>query len=70
MGQDKRTIAKTYTKVNMKAQQPERNYWLTQPYEKRLDALEELRQEFMAWKYGAQPGFQRVLSIIKIKKTS
>jgi hypothetical protein len=65
MERRKRMISKTFKKVKIQAQEPDVNYWLTQPYEERLEALEQLRQEYIGWKYGAQPGFQRVLSIIK-----
>ena len=35
-------------------------YWLTQPPEARLAALEQIRQDFIRWKYDVQPRFQRV----------
>ena len=37
--------------------------WQTQSYEQRLAALEQIRQEYIAWKYGTDPGFQSVLSV-------
>ena len=40
-------------------------YWRTQPYVARLAALEEIRQEYHVWKYGTEPGFQRVYRIVK-----
>lgn len=40
-------------------------FWQTQSYEKRLETLETIRQEYIRWKYGTQPGFQRVYTIIK-----
>ena len=40
-------------------------FWQTQSYEQRLAALEQIRQEYIAWKYGTDPGFQRVLSVVK-----
>lgn len=36
------------------------SYWLSQPPEARLAALEEIRQEYIRWKYDVQPRFQRV----------
>lgn len=53
------------TKIDMKASKTNAVYWRTQPYALRLAALEALRQDFMTWKYGAQPRFQRVYSIVK-----
>jgi hypothetical protein len=39
-------------------------YWQTQPAWKRLAALESIRREYHAWKYGTpEPRFQKVYSI-------
>jgi hypothetical protein len=40
-------------------------FWQAQPPAARLAALEEIRREYHRWRYGAEPGFQRVYSIIK-----
>ena len=40
-------------------------FWQTQPHELRLATLEQIRQEYHRWKYGTEPGFQRVYTIIK-----
>lgn len=40
-------------------------FWKQQPTAQRLAALEQIRQEYMRWKYDHQPGFQRVYHIIK-----
>jgi hypothetical protein len=40
-------------------------YWQAQPPEARLAALEEIRREYHRWRYGAEPRFQRVYSIVK-----
>jgi hypothetical protein len=42
-------------------------FWQTMSYQSRLDALEEIRQDYIHWKYNADPGLQRVYSIIKQK---
>jgi hypothetical protein len=42
-------------------------YWLSQPPEARLAALEQIRQEYNTWKYGSEQGFQRVYRVIKRK---
>ena len=60
-----RTIAKVYKKVKFNKQGTDYAYWQTQSPEKRLLALEQIRQEYNLWKYDTQPGFQRVFSIIK-----
>ncbi|MCP4702639.1 MAG: hypothetical protein GY862_38130 [Gammaproteobacteria bacterium] len=40
-------------------------YWQSQPYEKRLEALETIRTEYINWKYGVQQRFQRIYRVIK-----
>jgi hypothetical protein len=47
-------------------------YWQTQSYEKRIEALEEIRNEYKQWNQSlrgdgnhVQPGFQRVFRIVK-----
>jgi hypothetical protein len=40
-------------------------FWQSRPIEERVAALEEIRQEFNQWRYGAEQGFQRVYTIIK-----
>lgn len=53
------------TKINMRSPKSDSGYWRAQSYAARLAALESIRQEFIGWKYGAQPGFQRVYTIVK-----
>ncbi len=53
------------TKVNITEQKSDFAYWQTQPYPLRLAALEQIRQEYHQWRYGVQPGFQRIYTIIK-----
>ena len=62
---DHRTIEKVYTKVKLKEQRSDFEYWQKQPVEKRLAVLEQIRAEYHSWKYDSQPRFQRVLSITK-----
>ena len=52
-------------KVKMKEVKSDFSFWQTKPYEVRLATLESIRQEYNRWKYGTQPGFQRVYSIVK-----
>ena len=40
-------------------------YWQSQSFEKRLEALETIRQEYHRWKYDTEPGFRRVYRIVK-----
>jgi len=58
-------IQKSFTKVSMRQQKSDFAYWQSQPYQVRLAALEQIRQEYHRWRYGAQPRLQRVHSIVK-----
>ena len=53
------------TKVSMCSAKRDTDYWCSQSYIQRLAVLEELRQTFIRWKYGAQSGFQRVYTVIE-----
>ena len=53
------------TKVNIEEAQSDFAFWQTQSCEQRPAALETIRQEYIAWKYGTQPEFQRVYTIVK-----
>jgi hypothetical protein len=54
--------------VNLHSKENDFAFWKTQPVEKRLEALEELRIQFTIWKYGAEQGFQRVYRVIDLSK--
>jgi hypothetical protein len=58
-------IKKVVTKVKLGDKKTDAAYWRNQSYAARLAALEEIRQEYHRWRYGAEPGFQRVYSIVK-----
>jgi hypothetical protein len=58
-------IKRVVTKRKLTEKKNDAAYWRTQPYAVRLAALEEIRQEYHVWKYGAEPGFQRVYRIVK-----
>ncbi|MFZ2633238.1 MAG: hypothetical protein WA081_06925 [Desulfosalsimonadaceae bacterium] len=60
-----RTIEKVYRKIDIHAQPSDFAYWQTQPYEKRLAALEEIRREYHEEKDASESRFQRVYRIIK-----
>ncbi len=52
------------TKVKMGEEESDFAYWQTQPPEARLAALEEIRREYHRWKYGDEPPFRKVVTII------
>jgi hypothetical protein len=51
------------TRVSLHKPRNDFAFWQAQPYEVRLATLERIRQEYHRWKYGAEPGFQRVCTI-------
>ena len=51
--------------MDLKNQKNDFDYWQTQSYYIRLRTLEEIRQEYITWKYGSQQGFQRVYRIVE-----
>ena len=59
------SIAKVVRITRLGEVESDAKYWRTLPYQDRIDALEEIRGEYHRWKYHAQPGFQRVYSIVK-----
>jgi hypothetical protein len=61
----KNGIAKVVKKVKLREQKSDFAYWQSQPPIARLEALEQIRQEYHRWKYGAEPRLQRVLTIVK-----
>ena len=58
-------IGKIYTKIGVHQRKSDFAYWQSQPYGVRLTALEQIRQEYHRWRYGAEPRLQRVYSIVK-----
>ena len=50
-------------KVNINDKNSDFDFWQNQPYEYRLQTLEDIREEYNRWKYGTEQGFQRVYSI-------
>jgi hypothetical protein len=54
-------------KGNIKEQGNDFIFWQSVPYEKRLEIIEQIRQEYNIWKYGAEQGFQRIYRIVKRK---
>lgn len=62
---ESRKIEKVVRKVRLEEQPSDFAYWQQQPYQARLAALEAIRQEYHRWKYGAEPGLQRVLERVK-----
>ena len=62
-----RSIKKVVTKVSLRDQKSDADYWLSQTPAARLAALDEIRREYHQWRYGAEPRLQRVYTIVKQK---
>jgi hypothetical protein len=58
-------IKKVVTRLKVGEKKTDAAYWRKQPYAARLAALEEIRQEYHRWRFGGEPGFQRVYRIVK-----
>ena len=59
-------VKKIIVKRTQQASNDDAQYWWDKTPQERLDALEQIRQEYHQWKYqDAQPRFQRVYRIIK-----
>lgn len=60
-----RSIEKVYRKLDINRQPTDFAYWQTQPYEKRLAAVEEIRREYHGGTDDSEQRLQRVYRIIK-----
>ena len=58
-------ISKVIKKYKIDEQPNDFSYWQTKSYEERLDVLEQIRKEYILWRYNAEPGLQRIYRIVK-----
>lgn len=63
-----RQIALVVNKVRLGDAKNDAGYWRSRSYQERIDALEQIREEYHRWKADAESGFQRIYSFIKINK--
>jgi hypothetical protein len=57
-------MEKICQKIQLKDQKSDFAYWQAQSYQKRLETLEKIRQEYHCWKYqNVQSRLQRVYTI-------
>ena len=54
-------------KTKLKILKSDFEYWQRQPISSRLAALQEIREEYIEWKYGNRQEFQRIYYSIKQK---
>ena len=64
-----KTMEKIVTKISLKQKSSDFQYWQQQTPQKRLETLEQIRQEYHQYKYNAQPRLQRIYTIIKRKSS-
>ena len=60
-----RLIAPVVKKLRFSDAKNDVAYWRTRSYQERIEALEQIREEYHRWKADAEPGLQRVYSIVK-----
>jgi len=58
-------IKKVVTRGKLSDKKTDATYWRNLPYQERIAALEDVRREYHRWRYGAEPGFQRVYTVVK-----
>ena len=58
-------VEKHVARVPLRAKSSDFSFWRAQPYQARLAAVEEIREEYIRCRYGAKPGFQTVYRIVK-----
>ena len=56
-------MEKVINKIKIKDKKTDFSYWQQQPYQTRLQALEQIRQQYHQYKYNAEPRLQRVYTI-------
>ena len=61
----KTAIQKVIRKISLRDQKSDFAYWQSQPPAARLATLEQIRREYHGWRYGAEPRFQKVYTIVK-----
>jgi hypothetical protein len=60
-----RSIVPVVKKLRLNEAKNDAAYWRTRSYQERLQAMEEIREEYHHWRGDAQRGFQRVFTIVK-----
>lgn len=61
----KYSMEKVINKIKIKEQKNDFSYWQKLSYQQRLEALEEIRQQYHQYKYNAEPRLQRIYTIVK-----
>ena len=59
------SIIKVVNKYKIGEQPKDLSFWQSKSYQERIDALEQIRQEYNQWRYPAEQGIKKVYKIIK-----
>ena len=62
--ESKDVVVKVVSKFRLDTASTDFEYWQSQSYQARLEALEQIRREYL-WKHDAEPRIQRVYQIVK-----
>ncbi len=60
-----RLIAPVVRKTRISERNNDAEYWRSLTVQERIDALEQIREEYHLWLGDAESGFQRVYTIVK-----
>jgi hypothetical protein len=63
----KSSIAPVVNIVSLHDRESDVAYWLSQPPESRLAAIDELRRDYHGWEKGEEPKIQKVYNIVRRK---
>jgi hypothetical protein len=66
---DAKSVQKVVKIMSLHDNQTDYTFWLSRSIEKRLEALETLREQYIKWEYGTQQGLQRVYRIIELSQS-
>ncbi len=61
----KHSIVPVVKKSKLTDKKQDASFWRSRPPAERLEALEEIRQEYHGWQQDTQPRMQKTYSIIK-----
>jgi hypothetical protein len=64
---EEKKIARVVTRRSLRAKNNDLAFWQRMSPEARIAALEEMRQQYNDWVYGAKSRLQRVYTIVKRK---
>ena len=61
------SILRVVNKYKFGEEPKDLSFWKSKSYQERIDALEQIHQEYNQWRYPTQPRIQKVYKIVKLK---